>query len=478
MMKNTQFQPFVIVALFIASFLLLPTIRADKNPRERESVTFNKDVAPIMFKHCADCHRPGEAAPMPLLSFKDARPWAKSIREKVANHTMPPWHADPHYGDFKNDRRLSQKDLDTILAWVDGGAQEGNPADLPPAPKYIEGWSIGQPDAVFHIPEEFTLKASGPDEYRHFDVPTNFKEDRYVQAVEVRPGNRKIVHHVVVLITPPANTSKPVLSKEEAEKQRLRREKNSIVYKEGFLSRTKAKAPVHNDGCQLVNGGGGFEIDTTRRNDLDSALFVWAPGRDANIFELGTAKLIPAGSKIKFIVHYAKIAGSIQKDRSSVGLIFANKPPAKLYETMNIYNTYFQIPSGTERHRVTACVTTSEDIRINAFMPHMHLRGAAMEVRAFYQDGRNAILLNVPRYDFNWQTNYSLKQPLSVPKGTRLFITGTFDNSARNKFNPDPSQLVRFGEPTYDEMMVCFLDYTVDSKPVALTAGGQASPRQ
>jgi hypothetical protein len=238
-MKITQFQPFVIgtlfIAVFIAVFLFLPTIRADKTPKERESVTFNKDVAPIMYKHCADCHRSGEAAPMPLLSYRDARPWAKSIREKVASRIMPPWHADPHYGEFKNDRRLPQQDLDTILAWVDGGALEGNSSDLTPAPKFVDGWSIGQPDVVFRMPEDFTLEASGPDEYQYFEVPTNFKEDRYVQAVEARPGNRRVVHHVIVSIVPPASSPTPVLSDVEVEKQRVQQEKASISYKEGFF---------------------------------------------------------------------------------------------------------------------------------------------------------------------------------------------------------------------------------------------------
>jgi hypothetical protein len=244
------------------------------------------------------------------------------------------------------------------------------------------------------------------------------------------------------------------------------------------LARTKAEVSIHNDGCQLPNGGGGLQIDTTLKDDLPSPLAVWASGRDASIWEPGIAKRIPAGSKLNFQVHYAKVAGSVQKDRSSIGMIFAKAQPTKLHDTAWVYNTYFQIPSGAERHRATACWTTSEDIQLKALQPHMHMRGAAMEVRVFYPDGRNAILLNVPRYEFNWQTNYSLKQPLLIPKGTRFLVTGVFDNSAKNKYNPDPTQIVRHGEPTYDEMLICFLDYTKDTKPIALSVGGQASPKE
>jgi mono/diheme cytochrome c family protein len=477
MQKNLLRSLLLLTLLAVAAFVL-PTSYADNTRKGNTEVSFNKDVAPIFFKHCVDCHRPGEAAPMSLLSYKEARPWAKSIREKVASRTMPPWHADPHYGEFSNDRRLTPQEVEAILAWVDGGTKEGSPSDLPPAPKFVEGWGIGLPDAVFSMPEEFMVEATGPDEYQYFEVPTNFAEDRYVRAVEVRPGNRKVVHHVVVFIQPPAKAPAPKPSKEEAEKLRAQMEKESIVYKEGFLQRVKADAPVYNDGCQLPNGGGSARRDTTKRDTLATMLVVWVPGRDVNVWEAGTAKKIPAGSKLLFQVHYSKAAGSVQKDRSSVGLIFAKEPPAKLHLTELVYNTYMQIPAGAERHQVTACWTAPEDIQVKAFMPHMHMRGAAMEVKAVYPDGRMAVLLNVPRYDFSWQTNYSLKQTLAAPKGTRFLVTGYFDNSAKNKYNPDPTKVVRWGEPTYDEMLACFIDYAKDAKPSATPVSGQASPQQ
>jgi hypothetical protein len=437
-------------------------------------------VAAIFYKNCAECHRPGEAAPFSILTYKEARPWAKSIREKVVNRTMPPWHADPHVGEWVNDRRLTQKEIDTIIAWVDQGAKEGEAKDSPPQPKFTDGWNIGQPDLVLQMPEEYTLEASGPDEYQYFTVPTNFTEDRYIRAVEARPGNRKIVHHILAMIQPPpAPQAQPTRqSKEEAEKLRAEMEKASIAYNDGFLRRVKADAPVHDDGCALPNGGGGSLRDASRRDYLRDMLTVWAPGRNFNEGEPGVVKRIPAGSQIILQVHYSKAAGAVQKDRSSVGLIFAKEQPAKLHITELIYNAYLRIPPGAERHRSTACWTAPVDIQVKAFMPHMHVRGSAMEVKAVYPDGRVDTLLNVPQYDFSWQTNFALKRPLAAPKGTRFLVTGYFDNSAKNRFNPDPTMAVRWGDPTYDEMLACFIDYTTavqNSGGVDAPGAGEAS---
>ncbi len=201
-----------IIALpFIAAALCaLPASRANETKPAAKNITFNKDIAPISFKSCSECHRPGENAPFSALSYKDVRPWAKSIREKVMNKDMPPWHADPQHGQFQNDRRLTQTEIDTITAWVDGGAKEGSPKDLPPAPKFVEGWGIGKPDLVLSMPEAYTVEAAGPDEYQYFEVPTGFTEDRYVQAVEARAGNRKVVHHLVVFVQPSAKAAAPL----------------------------------------------------------------------------------------------------------------------------------------------------------------------------------------------------------------------------------------------------------------------------
>src|SRR5215510_3488108 len=225
-----------------------------------KSVTFSKDIAPIFFKNCAECHRPGESAPFSILSYKDVRPWTKSIREKVANRTMPPWHADTHFGEFSNNRTLSQREIDTILAWVDESVAEGNPKDLPEAPKFADGWNISAPDVVIQIPEEYTYKP-GVDEYQYFDVPTNFTEDKYVAMAEARPGNRKIVHHIIAFIIPPGSPNMGKMTAEQRYKAMEAALKTSPFYRDGFLMRMKPDQPVNDDGCAgPPRSGGGDNI--------------------------------------------------------------------------------------------------------------------------------------------------------------------------------------------------------------------------
>jgi hypothetical protein len=425
-------------------------------------VTFTKDVAPIFHAKCAECHRPGESAPFSTLTYKDVRPWAKSIKEKVANRTMPPWHADPHFGQFKNDRSLSQKEIDTIVAWVDGGAVEGNPKDLPPTPTFTDGWTIGKPDMIIKVPE-YTYKA-GNDEYQYFDVPTNFTEDKYVQFAEARPGNRKIVHHIIAFIQAPGGMNLVGLSNEERNKKMdvMLKNPNSPFYRDGFLMRLKPEQPVVDDGCDpngRRGGGGG-----------DNILTGYAPGHNADIFAPGTGRKIPAGSIIRFQMHYSNqtLGGNaVEKDESMIGLIFSKEPPKNLVTTNSIGNILFKIPAGAENHKVTACRTVKRDTTIYSLMPHMHLRGKSMKYEAFYPDGKSEVLLNVPKWDFGWQTNYLLKEPKKMPAGTRLMVTAVFDNSKNNKFNPDPTKDIRYGEPTYDEMMLGFMDFVTENPTLA-----------
>ncbi|MCW5968880.1 MAG: hypothetical protein KIT57_10230 [Blastocatellales bacterium] len=419
-------------------------------------VTFSKDVAPIFFQKCAECHHPGEAAPFSALTYKDVRPWAKSIREKVVSREMPPWHADPHYGKFANDRRLNDKEIATVTSWVDAGAPEGDPKDLPKPPLFVDGWSIGKPDVVLEA-EEYTVEAEGPDEYQYFDVPTNFTEDRYIQLAEARPGNRKVVHHIIAFIVPPGSPNMSALPKEMREKAMEMALRNSPFYRDGFLMRIKPDQPVVDDGCASTNqrGGGGNE----------NILTGYAPGHNADIWEPGVGKRLPAGASIRFQIHYSKVAGEVVKDKSSVGLVFAKEQPKTLVQTRSVGNMLFQIPPGVENHKVTGCMTLRSDMKIFALMPHMHLRGKSMEYKAIYPDGKTEILLNVPDYSFSWQTNYLLKEPKVLPKGTTIQVTGVFDNSTKNKYNPDPTKSVRYGEPTYDEMMLGFMDYAILNPP-------------
>jgi mono/diheme cytochrome c family protein len=466
-MKNRQKHTclFAFVLSLLAG-LVFTQSGAASGSKELAAVTFNKDIAPIFYKSCAECHRPGEASPFSVLTYKETRPWAKSIREKVLNRTMPPWHADPHVGEWANDRRLTQKEIDTVTAWVDGGAKEGNSTDLPPAPKFAEGWTIGKPDLVIPMPETFTLEANGPDEYQYFEVDPGFKQDVYVQMAEARPDNRRVVHHIIAFIKPPDKESdQPNQTKEEMEKLRAEAERESTQYQDGFLMRTKAEAPIHDNACQLLNGGSG--TDRAAKDDRFGNI-VWlaayAPGASPISLPRNTAIKVPAGSKIVFQMHYSKVAGSVQKDRSSIGVVFAKQQPEKELLVRAVSNTYFRIPSGADNHQVTGCWTVQEDIHIQTMGPHMHMRGKSQRIEAFYPDGRREVLLDVPNYDFAWQTFYEPKQLKAIPKGTRILVTSTFDNSAKNKFNPDPTKAVRWGEPTYDEMMIGFISYTKDAQ--------------
>lgn len=452
-----------ITICLIAGSAFMMKGSADNTPKSKstsKNITFNKDVAPIFFKNCTECHRPGESAPFSTMSYKDVRPWAKSIREKVVNRTMPPWHADSHAGQFTNNRTLTQQEIDTIVSWVENGAPEGEPKDLPSPPAFADGWNISKPEMIIQIPEEYSYKP-GVDEYQYFDVPTNFTEDKYVTMAEARPGNRKIVHHIIAFIVPPGQANMGKMTAEQRYKAMEAALKNSPFYRDGFLMRVKPDEPVIDDGCEGNKGRGG---------PGDNMLVGYAPGRNADTFPAGTARKIPAGATIRFQIHYSNqtLSGDqIEKDRSMVGLVFAKEPPEKLMMTNSIGNINFKIPAGAENHRVTACRTLRRDTTIYGLEPHMHLRGKSMEYKVFYPDGKTEVLLNVPRYDFAWQTNYILKEPKRLPKGARIMVTATFDNSAKNKFNPDPAKDVRYGEPTYDEMMLGFVDFVAEMPPIA-----------
>jgi hypothetical protein len=382
---------------------------------------------------------------MSLITYKDARPWAAAVREAVTIRSMPPWHADPHYGEFKNDSRLTDAEIATIRTWVQQGAKEGNPADLPPAPKYEAGWHLGKPDAVFTIPE-FTLSAVGYDEQKTFFVDTNFKEDVWVDGVELRPGNRKVVHHAHVWIEPAEGAPRPQpVASTTAIKPRL-----SYTLREGTRVYARPDAPVIDDGCSHPNGG---MWPGSRPSELSSILASFVPGKAPETWPKGIAKRIPAGARLKFTIHYSKSTGQLEKDATTVGLRFADAPPERELRRIDLHNTAFRIPANEDNHTVTACYTFGEDADVLSYVAHMHYRGKSMRFEATYPDGRTETLLNVPRYDFDWQTKYLNTKPVRIPKGTRIKLTATFDNSANNPANPDPSKVVRWGDNTVDEMM-------------------------
>jgi hypothetical protein len=434
------------------------------HPIPRVAVSFSRDVAPIFFKRCAECHRPNDIAPFSVLTYKDVRPWARSIREKVITREMPPWHADPRYGHFENDARLSQKDIDTIVAWVDQGAIEGDPKDFPTWPEHVEGWRIGKPDQVFSMTEDYTIKPGDPDNYVYFTVPTQFKEDKWVQAAEIRPSNKKVVHHIIAHILTPAAIAASRGS--VAPPDRHADGEQRMFYKVGGLTRVRPEAPVVDDGAAAPNGGAAFNRSASAdgSDGFSILLSSYAPGKGPDVFPPGATKRIPAGSKIVLQIHYSSFRGALEKperDRTSVGIILAKEPPAKRVVTLTIPNHFFRIPAGAQDHKVTAACTFSQDVELVDFMPHMHLRGKQMKYEAIYPNGERETLLWVPKFNFNWQTVYRLKNPVLIPRGTKIIITAHFDNSSKNKYNPDPGKPVRWGDPTSDEMMIGWMDYIV-----------------
>src|SRR6185295_9136154 len=472
-------------AAVVAAFCLGVSPATSASGSGKKEVTFTKDVASIMYNNCATCHRPNDIAPMSLLSYKEVRPWARSIKEKVVNREMPPWSPDPAYGEFTNDHRLAQKDIDTVVAGVDQGAKEGNPKDLPKMPDYVAdgGWEIGKPDAVFQMTEEHVVKPDDPDQYINFFMPTNFKEDVWVQAAEIHPGNRRVVHHVIAFIqTPQMMAKKAEDAKAKGEKLGKRAAGGSgLFYLDGNLRRVKMDAPVMDNTCEQKGTAGRQPGGNGEGENEGMLLAGFAPGTGNTVYPPGTAKKVPAGSTLMFQMHYSAFRGSLKQDvtdQTSIGLIFAKQPPDKMVITSAAANVTFKIPAGDGNHEVVACQTVPRDIQVINYMPHMHLRGKDMKYDVIYPDGKRETILWVPKFSFNWQAVYWLKAPLNIPKGTKLIVTAHFDNSTNNKYNPDPKKDVRWGDPTYDEMMIGWMDITIDNpmkaaKPDAARAGSK-----
>jgi len=361
---------------------------------------------------------------MSLLTYEQTRPWAKSIREKVALGQMPPWHSIEPPGTFSNDRRLSESEKKTLIGWSDGGAPQGDPKDLPAPPKFAEGWTIGTPDVVFSMPKPFEVKKSGTIAYQYFTVPTNFTEDKWVQAIEARPGTRSVVHHILVFI------------RQKAEPD------------QAFLP-VLPKIPPPKDPNAPQGGFPGTLIATE------------APGTNPVSLEPGQAIRIPAGAQLLFQVHYTA-NGKEVTDQSSVGMIFAKSAPQQEIHNSAFTNVLLRLPPGTDNQAVDSAIEFTEDTHITALFPHTHLRGKSWEYRLIYPDGRSQVVLAVPKYDFNWQTYYVFSRPFAVPKGSRLEATAHYDNSVNNPSNPDPKKEVHWGDQTWEEMQYSGITYYVD----------------
>jgi len=419
---------------------LLVALAAAPLAQSAATPTYSKDVAPILNKNCAGCHRPGDIAPMSLLTYEDARPWAKAIRSAVALGKMPPWHAEAPRGTFSNDRRLTDQERETLVAWADSGAAQGNPKDLPPAPKFVEGWEIGQPDTVVSMVKPFDVPAAGTIDYKYFEMPTNFTEDKWVQSIEVKPGVRGVVHHILVFAKEPGATPPP-----------------------SAFTTVVPKPPAPKDGQKPL------DTNAALARMRGALIATTAPGTNAMTFQPGSALLIKAGSILTFQVHYTA-NGSAAQDLSSVGFIFAKEPPQREVRTSAFINATFVLEPGEADKVVDSAIEFNQDSHITALFPHTHLRGKSWEYRLVYPDGRTKVVLSVPKYDFNWQTYYEFTTPLAVPKGARLEATAHYDNSVNNPANPDPKVAVHWGEQTWQEMQYSGITFTVDEEPRQTTA--------
>lgn len=355
--------------------------------------TFTKDVAPVFHAKCAECHRPGEIAPMSLLTYEEARPWAKSIAKNVAARDMPPWKADPNHGVFSNDIGLTEAEIATIVDWVNAGAPSGQLSDMPELPIFTEGWRNGEPDYIIEL-DAIDVPAEGEDFFPNIDVRLDLPEDKWIRAVEIRPGNRKVLHHLVAFL------------------------------------------------------GSGASSATT----IPDFLAVWAVGTPPAVYPEGMGRKVSKDAGLRMNMHYHTY-GEAATDQTRIGLYFADAEPEKAINGQFAGTVNFKIPANDSNHRVDARYLVDEDIQLISFFPHMHTRGKSMKYTTTYPDGKQEVLLNVPEYDFNWQWFYYPEEPVTLPEGTVIDIEAHYDNSPENPNNPDPSTDVIFGEDTNSEMM-------------------------
>ncbi len=382
-------------------------------------ITYTQHIAAILQAHCQDCHRPGEVAPFALLSYDDAERWSKEIKAYTAARVMPPWKAAPGFGTFRHDRSLAQREIDLIAAWVDGGTPRGEPQHLPPPREFPEGWALGEPDLVIEMAAEYRVAPEGEDDYRHFVIPTQFSEHKFIRAVDVQPGNRKTVHHVIAYV----DTSG------------VARELDAADEGPGY-SRF---------------GDVGFEVA--------SVLGGWAPGDRPFVYPPGTGRWLPKGGDVVLQVHYYR-TGVWEADRTRMALYFTEEPDPIPVRWGVAINQEFEIPPGAERHEVKARWRVRKPIYALAVYPHMHLLGREMRVTAQLPNQSSRPLVWIKDWDFNWQGDYFFDDLIYLPEGTVVEAVAYYDNSQGNPNNPTtPPRAVGWGEKTTDEMCIAFVSY-------------------
>ncbi|MEE2775321.1 MAG: cytochrome c [Acidobacteriota bacterium] len=412
-MNHSRSLLLALIASLAASAAVAAPLAANAN--DTTPATWAEHVAPILYENCASCHRPGQTAPMSLLSYDEARPWAKSIRKVTTERTMPPWFADPEHGEFVEDPSLTDSEIDALTRWVAAGAPAGDLSKAPEPPSFSSEWKLGQPDAVFVAPE-YEVSDDVEDHYQWLQVDNPGDEERWIRAIEIHPGLIAAVHHQLTYLAPPEATL------------------------QGVQSRAGA--------LDLTFVGG------------------WGPGVAPLAFADGHGMRMPPNSSLFFQMHYHKDPGPGTGgiDQTSMGLYFHDDKPENVVETLWLVDPALNIPPGDSNYHSWSSFTTEHEAVLFDYTPHMHLRGKAMTFTAEYPNGEKEILLDVPSYDFNWQLTYTPTEPKVLPAGTTIRVDAKFDNSADNPANPDPTANVTFGEKTTDEMMVGFIHYTFSDR--------------
>jgi len=371
------------------------------------SISYEHDVVPILKEKCMSCHVEGGIAPWQMKNYNAVFGWSRMMREVLRTKRMPPYHADPEYGKLKHNISLSNEELQTLVHWIDAGAKKDSEGD--PLADYqatVPKWDMGDPDLIVELGEE-AIPATGVIDYRYQEHDITINEDIWATGFQILPGNREVLHHVLV----------------------------SVIYPDGFLEPIDRSSPW-----------------------LDGLLAAWAPGGETEVFPENTGRAIPKGSKLHFQMHYTT-NGKAQKDQSTVGIYYTKEKPDNEYLMVGAFNTRIQIPANEKSYKNKAKYLFEHDATLYALFPHMHFRGKAMKFTALYPDGKKEVVLNVPNYSFNWQRGYHFEEPLKFPARTVLFVDAEFDNSSQNTFNPAPEKTVYWGDFSFDEMLIGYMSF-------------------